>query len=173
VTFTVLTSQAALDRPNPFFLSDQRHDIFHCWVKVFVGINETMKVDEFEQYGRRQNLEIVVVPEKENEDTNEIIQNVAKLLDVDILPCHISTSHRLHKNANRSGKDPNSPVPIIVRFTNRNIRNKIYANRRKARNANMNQFSVPGTKKIFINKNLMPTRKLLFWKVKQQVKAEK
>jgi len=37
------------------------------------GINETMKVDELDQYGQRQNLEIVGVPQKENEDTNEII----------------------------------------------------------------------------------------------------
>jgi len=101
------------------------------------------------------------VPEKENEDTSEIIQNVAKLLDVDILPIHMSTSHwshRLPKKANHSGKDLNSPAPIIVHFTNQDVRNKIYANRRKARNADLNQFSVPGIKKIFINENLTPTR---------------
>jgi len=51
------------------------------------------------------------VPQKKNEDTNKITQNVAKL-DVDILPSHISTSHRLPKKANHSGKDPNSPAPI-------------------------------------------------------------
>jgi len=56
-----------------------------------------MKVDELDQYGLRQNLEIVRVPEKENRDTNEIIQNVVKLLDVDILPSHISTSHHIPK----------------------------------------------------------------------------
>jgi len=34
----------------------------------------------------RQNLEIVGIPKKEN-DGNEIIQNFAKLLDVDIVYC--------------------------------------------------------------------------------------
>jgi len=91
---------------------------------------------------------------------------------VKILPSHISTSHRLPKKANRSGKDPNSPAPIIVRFTSRDVRNKIHANRRRARNADMDQFSVPSTKKIVINENLTPTRTLLFWKVKQQAMAE-
>jgi len=62
---------------------------------------------------------------------------------------------------------------MIVCFINRDVRYKIYANRRKARNVDMNQFLVRGTKKIFINENLMPTRKLSFWKVKQQAMAEK
>ena len=35
------------------------------------------KIDAVEQYGRRQNLEIVGEPEKEGEDTNKIVIEVA------------------------------------------------------------------------------------------------
>ena len=48
-------------------------------------IKDSIKVDELEQYGRRQNLEIVGVPEKEDENTNAIVLEVAKMLDVDIM----------------------------------------------------------------------------------------
>ena len=39
-------------------------------------IKDSIKVDELEQYGRRQNLEIVGVPEKEDENTNAIVLEV-------------------------------------------------------------------------------------------------
>ena len=132
-------------------------------------IKDSIKVDELEQYGRRQNLEIVGVPEKEDENTNAIVLEVAKMLDVDIMYSHISTSHRLPKK--KAGSRNNSgSSPIIVRFTNRVIRNQIYANRKKARFVDLKNFSVSDTKNIFVNENLTPTRKQLFWKTKQEVK---
>ena len=60
-------------------------------------IKNLIKVDELEQYGRRQNLDIVGVPEKENGNTNAIILEVAKMLDADIMSSHIYTSHLLPK----------------------------------------------------------------------------
>ena len=46
---------------------------------------DSIKVDEIEQYGKRQNLEIIGVPEKEDENTNAIVLEVAKMLDMDIM----------------------------------------------------------------------------------------
>ena len=92
-----------------------------------ISIKEIEKIDNLEQYGRRQNLEIAGVPVQDREGTNAVME-VAKLLDVDILPSHISTSHRSPKKICQNGNLTCSP-PIIVRFTNRDIRNKIYANR--------------------------------------------
>ena len=120
------------------------------------SIKDMDKLDEVEQYGRRQNLEIVGVPIQENEDTNALVIEVAKLLEVEVLPDQISTSHRLPIN-------PNSKIsktsPIIVRFVNRDIRNKLYANRKLTRSANLNKFSEAGTEKIYLNKNLTEIRK--------------
>ena len=132
-------------------------------------IKDSIKVDELEQYWRRQNLEIVGVPEKEDENTNAIVLEVAKMLDVDIMSSHISTSHRLPKKKANSRNNSGSS-PIIVRFTSRDIRKQIYANRKKARFVDLKNFSVSDTKNIFVNENLTPTRKQLFWKTKQEVK---
>ena len=132
-------------------------------------IKDSIKVDELEQYGRRQNLEIVGVPEKEDENANAIVLEVAKMLDVDIISSHISKSHRLPKKK-ASCRNNSGSSPIIVRFTSRDIRNQVYANRKKARFVDLKNFSVSDTKNIFVNENLTPTRKQLFWKTKQEVK---
>ena len=102
-------------------------------------INDSIKVDELEQYGRRENLEIVGVPEKEDENTNAIVLEIAKMLDVDIMSSHISTSHRLPKKTANSRNNSGSS-PIIVRFTSRDIKNQIYANRKKARFVDLKNF---------------------------------
>ena len=49
-----------------------------------VASKEAEKVDALEQYGHRQNLEIIGVPVTEKEDTAEIVMEVAKALDVPI-----------------------------------------------------------------------------------------
>ena len=64
------------------------------------------------------------------------------------------------------------PPSIIVRFTNRDTRNKMFANRKFIRNFDLKRFSVPGTEKMFINENLTKTRKKLFWQTKQKAKKE-
>ena len=57
--------------------------------------NEKEKVDFLDQYGRRLNLEIVGVLFKRGKNTNQIVVEVAKLLDITITADQISTSHRL------------------------------------------------------------------------------
>lgn len=142
------------------------------------SIKEAEKLDAVEQYGRRQNLEIMGVPFNANEDTNQIAISVAKLVDVDLSPDQISTSHRLptptrrkYSNANDESQKPPQPPAIIVRFVNRDIRNRIYTNRKKARLADFAQFPVEGTQAVYINENLTRQRKKLFWKTKQQAKT--
>ena len=98
------------------------------------GVKEALKIDELEQYGRRQNLEIVGIPETDREDTNEIVIKVAKLLNVEIAPEQISTSHRLKSKKKRNSDDTRPlSTPIIARFVNRDIRNRLYSNRKLAR----------------------------------------
>ena len=93
--------------------------------------------------------------------------NNSKVLKTEVPPDQISTSHRLPINPNsKISKTP----PIIVRFVNRVIRNKLYANRKLTRSANLNKFSVAGTEKIYLNENLTQIRKKLFWKTKQKAK---
>ena len=82
-----------------------------------LAINEAKgadKIDAVEQHGRRQNLEIVGVPGKEGEDTNKIVIEVAKLLQVEITDKHISTSHRLPVQPNRNASEIQTPPPILL-----------------------------------------------------------
>ena len=127
--------------------------------------SEVEKLDRLEQYKRRQNLEIVGIPVQDGENTNAIVIEVAKLFDVNLTPEQISTSHRLPAK-NRKNISP----PIIARFTNRDVRNKIYANRKATRTASLINFSVPGTEKVYVSENLFRPRKKLFWQTKQKAK---
>ena len=69
------------------------------------------KLDSLEQYGRRENLRIYYVPESANkkDDGEDIIIEIAKLLDVDLKDLDIQRAHRLGQK--RIGKTR----PIIVR----------------------------------------------------------
>ena len=61
--------------------------------------------------------------------------------------------------------------PIIVRFLSRDVRNQLYANRRLARTANSQEYSLQGAENISINENLTQSRKKLFWHAKQKAMA--
>ena len=132
---------------------------------------EKEKVDALEQYGRRQNLEIVGVPLKEGENTNEIAIEVAKMLNVSLTPDQISTSHRLQTRPKPTNSEPAASPPIIVRFLSRDVRNQLYANRKLARTANLQEFSLQGAMNVYINENLTQSRKKLFWHAKQKAIA--
>ena len=121
------------------------------------GEREAEKIDSLEQYGsigRRQNLEITGIPVKKNENTNKIVMEVDKLVNVERSPEQISTSHRIASRTNKH-KDNESqpPPPIIARFVNRDVRNELYYNRKLAHNLDLKGFSVEGTHRIFINEN--------------------
>ena len=133
-------------------------------------IKDTEKLDAVEQYSRRQNLEIKGVPIVYGEDTNKIVVEVAKSLNVDISTDDISTSHRLPVSTKSEKNDDSTSTPIIVRFVSRDVRNKIYANRKLTRQLDMKKFGIKGTTNLFINENLTLLRKRLFWKTKQKVK---
>ena len=142
------------------------------------GDKEEEKVDAIEQYGRRLNLEISWIPIKDGKNTNEITEEIAKLVNVELFADQISTSHRLAVKSKRTAGTKNGieteippPPSIIVRFLSRDVRKQVYRNRKLLRNADLKNFLVEGTSKIFINENLTSTRKKLFWKTKQQAKT--
>ena len=53
------------------------------------------QLDDLEQYGLRKNLEIHGISWTKQENTNEIVQKVARELNVKVSESDISTSHRL------------------------------------------------------------------------------
>ena len=77
---------------------------------------------------------------------------MAKKINVQIKDSDIPTSHRLPASKN---KHP----PIIVCFTNRDIKHKIYYKRNLI---GVHDFGITGMTKLFINESLTPKRKKLF-----------
>ena len=114
---------------------------------------ENDKIDFLEQYGRGQNIEFVSVPITNEENTNDIVVEVANLVGVKVLPEHISTSYRMPiKAKNKNGRKNSTPPLIIVRFTSRDNCNKIYASCRLIRLLDLTKFSVPNTSHILPTK---------------------
>ena len=94
-------------------------------------VKEGEKVESLEQYSRKLNLEITGVPVKDEENTNDIVVEIAKLANVDLSQDQVSTSHRLPVKPKRLSNNENvspAPPPIIVCFISRNLRNTLYAN---------------------------------------------
>ena len=52
-------------------------------------------MDEQEQYGRRECLELRAIPTAAKEDTDEIVQSIGSLIGVKIDDSDISISHRM------------------------------------------------------------------------------
>ena len=126
--------------------------------------DEEMKMDELEQYDRRQNLEFQGVPLTEKEDATQIILDLSEKLEVSLKKDDISIAHRLPQRQ-RPGRTRSSSIKrhptIIVRFVSRLIRNQVYANRYKAKY--IKDFPVEGMEKLYVNENLTQRRKKLLW----------
>ena len=123
------------------------------------------QLEALEQYGRRENIEIHGIPLVKNENTKEVVQKIAKAMNVQLDEKDISTAHRLsHHSVNFQPK--NQHPPIIARFTNRDKRNEIFSKRLKIKTCS-NVISTSGTapvlpEKLAIRENLTKYRKFLF-----------
>lgn len=96
-------------------------------------LNQTVKLlenrlNEQEQYSRRTCIKVSGITEKNGEDTDKIVLELAKDIGIDLKAEEISRSHRLPNRQNRSPRD------IVVRFTTYNKRQKILKARKNLRN---------------------------------------
>jgi len=90
--------------------------------KLEVRFSQTEEeINELEQYGRCECLEFQRLAWKENENTDDLLVGVCKLLDVDLDRRDISVSHRLAL-ATESNQQPT----IIARFCSRKVRDSIF-----------------------------------------------
>lgn len=120
------------------------------------------KINELEQYSRRECLEIRGIPETEEENTNEIVKCVGDLMDVQVDENDISTSHRLPTK-----KGSTSPPAIIVKFTRRDIRNDFFDAKRQLRNKTTSNLTDLGLgrhqeRNIYISESLTKANRQLF-----------
>lgn len=122
------------------------------------------EVDDQEQYGRRECLELRGIPVSDSlhENTDDLVQSVGKVLDIDIQDSDISVSHRLP--ISKSNTSRTSPAAIIVKFTNRKIRDNLYRSRLKLKDFDIGDigFGRYGNDKIYIQESLTAKRRKLF-----------
>lgn len=112
-------------------------------------------VDNAEQYSRWQNIELHGVNQHPNENLLEVINNVATKLEVPQLSTKgIEAAHRL--KAKEGG-----PATILVRFTERRMKDLLARMRATLRREN-----------IYISKNLTPALKNFLWTTKVCVKEK-
>ena len=104
------------------------------------------------QYSRRDALEIQGIQFSQGENTSAIVMNLVKLIDrnISINKSDISTSHRLPVS---HGKIP----PIIVKFTRRDTRDKIYKSRRGLYSTKATDLDYDQDSSLYLNES--PTRK--------------
>ncbi|KAJ8246345.1 hypothetical protein GJAV_G00266670 [Gymnothorax javanicus] len=133
-----------------------------CGIKKVESVlrKQDFRIDELEQYSRRDNVVIRGIPEEEGEDTNETIKKVGEAIGVNIEDIDISVSHRFGRSQN--GK----PRPIVVKFVRRDTRTKVMQAKKNLRGSSE-------YKGVFIDEQLTPLRAKLFSLVKNDADTER
>ena len=136
------------------------------------------RVDELETYTRRDNLIISGLPvesyaeatsstdqDGRGESSDGTEKSILKLfndqLKVNVTPSDVSVAHRLRKRGGSSAAN-NGPPAVIVRFTNRKTRDRVYNARRELRNM---------SSRIFINEDLNQATNKIFFHARHLVKS--
>ena len=91
------------------------------------------KVDDLEQYSRRNLIRVNGYPEVDGESTDEIVKGIAKVIGVDLELDDIDRSHRVGRRIGDDGKKLDRS--IIVKFTSYRQKRKLMKDRKKLKNA--------------------------------------
>ena len=128
-----------------------------CSGKVKVALQKhDDRLDEIEQYSRRDNIVAHGLPEQDGECTNDVIIAVAAAAGVVVTNGDISTSHRVGRPGNaRDGK----PRPIVARFGRWDTRTGILRSKKKLKG----HAAYNG---VFVSEQLSPVRAKLLHAVK-------
>lgn len=119
-----------------------------------------MRVDDQEQYSRRMCIRIAGIDEREEEDTNKLVLDLAAQMSVRLRPEDIDRSHRVGKV--RSGRNQRSRE-LIVKFTNYSARLNFIKGRKQLRETRAS---------VYISEDLTKERKNIFYECRQAVKAK-
>ena len=118
------------------------------------------KLNELEQYGRRDCLEIRGIPVQESEDTDTIVCSAGNLVDVNFKTEDISVSHR----PTSSPTDRNQPPVIIANFVRCSVRDKLYHSRKHLKEKSTKDIGLGklSDNRIYIAESLTKKNKVLF-----------
>lgn len=113
------------------------------------------RMDEAEQYSRRNTVEIQGVPHDSN-DVLSTVKNVGKALDMEITDSMVDICHSLRKRP-----DSDAPAGIIVKFVRRFDAEQLLAKKRQKKDLSTRHLNLPTDNPIYINESLSPTRRKL------------
>lgn len=116
------------------------------------------------QYLRRDLLEVHGIPQNLEEKTDDLVQHVAELAEINLDASDISISHRLPAKRGKT-------AAIIVKFTRRKVRDNIYNNRYKLRGKTTSDLGFTQSNRIYINESFTAKGKQLFYEVKTYQKS--
>lgn len=122
------------------------------------------RMDDLENYSRRNCLLIHGIPEREHENTDTLVTNFFNenfsIKDFKFSYDMLDRSHRLGpvKNKPNLSSTSSTPRPIIAKFTSYNIRRLFWTNKRQLKG-----------RKIFMSESLTVRRLQLYIKVKAAV----
>ena len=100
-------------------------------------------IDDVSQYNRRDNLKIIGVPYKKDEDVIKIVKDIAKhTTGEELHDSEISVAHRIMSKQDREKLDnlpssasasvtPKNAPSIIVKFARRNTKTKVFESRKQ------------------------------------------
>ena len=119
-------------------------------------------MENLKQYLRRDMLEIHGIPVTSGENTNSLVKKVVNLIepDLELADQEISISHRLPA---AEGYIP----PIIVKFTRRDTRNRIYSQKRNLSSKKASDIGFQQQSRIYLNESLTQKSRMLLKKVKE------
>jgi len=94
------------------------------------------RADELEQYTRRNSLRIFGVTEREQEDTDQLVVDLAaEKLGINISRADIDRSHRVGRTADPA--DKKKPRAILVKFATYQVRRQVFNNKKKLKGSNV------------------------------------
>lgn len=131
--------------------------------------NEDIKVIKekilfLEQVSRNKNIEIIGVPKIDDENLEDIINNLARKLDINSTNADVDVMHRLPAS---NGKIPK----IVVQFKTRQVRDMwVSAKKSRLSSSEIVQSGGPSSP-VRIFEQLTPDMKDLLWKTKQAARA--
>ena len=120
-------------------------------------------VNDLEQYGRREMVDICGIPRSADEDTDKIVLDIAAKINVEMVKTDIAISHRTK---------PTPDSPIIVKFVSRRVCDDFFQKRTQLKNKTIACIGYNGNNKIYVNESLTSYNGELLKKARKSLKAD-